>query len=379
MFTEMNDLFKNTYMAFWDDKPKELVSPAVFSSMDTIYGTKALDLITACLSRFAELIAKADDVITNEEKNVLKKIKEMIDVSRRKNIHKDDDNSLVLLQKYNYTPNLNSNEALAELEELVGMENIKNDVRELINYLKIQKIREEKGIGKTSISLHSVFCGPPGTGKTTIARIIAKVYKHLGYLGKGHLVETDRSGMVGSYVGQTSEKVDDLIKTSLDGVLFVDEAYALKPVDSDKDYGQEAIDIMLKRMEDYRDGLVIIVAGYPEEMKRFIESNSGLKSRFSKYFYSSDYTPDELFSIFNIFCNKSNYRISPNAIIKLKQILTNAYNSRDRFFGNARMARNLFEKIIQKQSNRIIDIVPLTDEILSTIEIDDVPDVIQQM
>jgi SpoVK/Ycf46/Vps4 family AAA+-type ATPase len=325
------------------------------------------------------LIAKADDVITNEEKNVLKKIKEMIDVSRRKNIHKDDDNSLVLLQKYNYTPNLNSNEALAELEELVGMENIKNDVRELINYLKIQKIREEKGIGKTSISLHSVFCGPPGTGKTTIARIIAKVYKHLGYLGKGHLVETDRSGMVGSYVGQTSEKVDDLIKTSLDGVLFVDEAYALKPVDSDKDYGQEAIDIMLKRMEDYRDGLVIIVAGYPEEMKRFIESNSGLKSRFSKYFYSSDYTPDELFSIFNIFCNKSNYRISPNAIIKLKQILTNAYNSRDRFFGNARMARNLFEKIIQKQSNRIIDIVPLTDEILSTIEIDDVPDVIQQM
>ncbi|NJN85415.1 MAG: AAA family ATPase [Leptolyngbyaceae cyanobacterium SL_7_1] len=263
--------------------------------------------------------------------------------------------------------------ALKELEELVGMEEIKQEVKTLINFLKVQKVRMERGLAKTPVSLHAVFCGPPGTGKTTIARLMGGIYQGLGFLAKGHLVETDRAGMVAGYVGQTSKKVDDLVQSALDGVLFIDEAYALKPEGGGNDFGQEAIDVLIKRMEDYRDRLVVIVAGYTDEMTRFIESNPGLKSRFNRYFYFNDYNPDELTAIFVKIAEKSHFTVTQPARDQLRSMFYELYVNRDRTFGNGRLSRNLFEKTIERQANRLAVLSSLTDEMLTTILPEDIP------
>jgi len=264
-------------------------------------------------------------------------------------------------------------QALAELNDLVGLNNIKEEVKTLANFLKVQKIRQDRGLAKTSISLHSVFCGPPGTGKTTVARLISRIYQGLGFLKKGHLVETDRSGMVAGYIGKTAEKVDNIVNSALDGVLFIDEAYALVPKDAERDFGQEAIDILLKRMEDYRDRLVVIVAGYTDEMTRFIESNPGLKSRFNRYFYFDDYKPDELLAIFESMASKSHFKLTSETRAKLLRLFEELYVRRDRTFGNARVARNLFEKSIERQANRLAVLSSFTDEVLTTLLPEDIP------
>ncbi len=264
-------------------------------------------------------------------------------------------------------------QALTELNDLVGMDNIKEEVKTLANFLKVQKIRQERGLANTSVSLHSVFCGPPGTGKTTIARLISRIFQGLGFLKKGHLVETDRAGMVAGYIGQTAKRVDELVNSALDGVLFIDEAYALVPSDSGRDFGQEAIDVLLKRMEDYRDRLVVIVAGYTDEMTAFIESNPGLKSRFNRYFYFNDYQPEELLAIFDKFCEKSHFKLIPATHEKLMKLFEELYVNRDRTFGNARIVRNLFEKSIERQANRLAVLSNFTDEILTTLLPEDIP------
>jgi SpoVK/Ycf46/Vps4 family AAA+-type ATPase len=244
-------------------------------------------------------------------------------------------------------------DVLKELDLFTGMDGIKRDVRSLINLLKIQKQRENQGLSVIKPSLHMVFTGPPGTGKTTVARIMGRVFKSLGALEQGHIIETDRSGLVAGYVGQTAIKVDEIVQKAQNGILFIDEAYTLSPPDGQDSFGQEAIDTLLKRMEDFRDSLVIIVAGYEEEMQRFIESNPGFKSRFNKYISFEDYKPGELIQIFKSVVSKNNYEADDYLINALSDKFIQLYNNRTKSFGNGRVVRNIFEKIVENQSNRL--------------------------
>ena len=262
--------------------------------------------------------------------------------------------------------------ALEQLNNLVGMQNVKDEINTLINFLNIQKLREGKGLASISVTLHSVFCGPPGTGKTTVARLIGEIYKQLGVLSKGHVIETDRSGLVAGYVGQTAIKTDAVIESALDGVLFIDEAYALKPEEARDNFGQESIDTLLKRMEDHRDRLVVIVAGYSEEMSRFIDANPGLKSRFNKYFYFDDYNPSELLTIFEKICEQNHFKLTEKARKVLFNTLTDLYVNRDKKFGNGRLVRNIFEKTIERQANRLIKSSRVSKEMMMTIMPEDI-------
>lgn len=241
---------------------------------------------------------------------------------------------------------------IEELNSLIGLDDVKEEVKTLANIVKIQKQREEQGLKNASISYHCVFSGSPGTGKTTVARILARIYKDLGVIKKGHLVETDRSGLIGEYVGQTGPKTNHLIDSALGGVLFIDEAYAL--LDSKGGgYGEEAVATLLKRMEDDRDNLVVIVAGYKNEMKRFIDSNPGLQSRFNRYIDFPDYTGDELYKIFMMRAKKYKYELDPDADQYLRETLDYVVSHKSKNFGNGRYVRNLFEVCTTQQANRL--------------------------
>ena len=265
-------------------------------------------------------------------------------------------------------------EAMAELDELVGLEVVKKDVDSLVNLVKVRALRKERGLKCPDMSFHLVFSGNPGTGKTTVARIVGKIYSALGILSKGHLVEVDRSGLVAGYVGQTAIKTQEVIGKALGGVLFIDEAYTLAPENADKDFGQEAIDTILKAMEDHRDDFVVIVAGYASLMPRFIDSNPGLKSRFNKYLYFEDYNGDQLYEIFLGRVQRNDYRLSDEAAAAVKEHLQELYEDRDDNFGNARDVRNLFEKIVANQADRVAQLESPSDEELLTITVEDLKD-----
>ena len=259
-----------------------------------------------------------------------------------------------------------------ELDELIGLGSVKQEVRSLANFVKLQKEREAKGLKTAKVSYHLVFYGSPGTGKTTVARIVGRIYKDLGVLKKGHTVETDRAGLCGQYVGQTGPKTDSVVAKALDGVLFIDEAYSLVPEGgAGNDYGQEAISTILKRMEDYRDRLVVIVAGYKDEMQRFINSNPGLQSRFNRYIDFPDYTGGELTDIFKMYMKKNQYAVSKETEAYLKTRFDYVVEHKDRNFGNARYARNVFEKSIQAQANRLASEKNLDKDKLTELTIED--------
>lgn len=258
-------------------------------------------------------------------------------------------------------------EALAQLDGLCGLEQVKADVHSLINLVKVRKLRQEAGLPTPPLSLHMVFMGNPGTGKTTVARLLAQIYKAMGVLPQGQLVEVDRAGLVAGFVGQTALKTAQVLESAIGGILFIDEAYALTPGDSPNDFGREAIEVLLKGMEDHRQDLIVIVAGYTHLMGRFIASNPGLESRFNKYLYFDDYSGEELMEIFTSLCQKNSYALAPETQEAAAALFTQLFQERDENFGNARDVRNTFEKAVSRQADRVAALDAPTREDLMTL------------
>ena len=266
-------------------------------------------------------------------------------------------------------PQIQLDRVLCELDELVGIDEVKEKVHQTANFARLQQTRIARGLKAIATSYHSVYTGNPGTGKTTVARLMGRIYQALGVLKKGHLIECDRSALVAEYVGQTAVKTNEIIDRALDGILFIDEAYTLAK--QSEDFGQEAIDTLLKRMEDNRDRLIVIVAGYPEEMETFIHSNPGLHSRFNRFVEFPDYNALELCQIFSLLCRKNDLRLAPNLKERLIHHFTFLHGQRDEHFGNARLVRNCFEEVVNAQANRLsTNLDPDPETLVNLVETD---------
>jgi hypothetical protein len=266
--------------------------------------------------------------------------------------------------------------ALSELNDLVGLDPVKNEITNLANLVRMQQRRAEAGLKTVQVGLHAVFTGAPGTGKTTVARLYARLLKELGLLTKGHLVEVDRSGLVAGFSGQTAIKTDEVIARALDGVLFIDEAYSLTPESGDDHFGEEAVQVLLKRMEDYRKRLVVVVAGYTEDMERFVGSNPGLASRFARNVEFPNYTAEQMVEILVRMANSSQYQLDET----LKGLLWNHFEQRcaraGKDFGNAREVRNLFEQLVLAHSNRLATMDQPSTNDLTTFTAEDLKDAV---
>jgi SpoVK/Ycf46/Vps4 family AAA+-type ATPase len=359
-----NDIDTKIRITDYFDKMKEIQLPSGFilKALETKSNAFLLKAYKEFIIQFSQGIIAADQNISNHEMSAIAEITAQVSSGAFGELNNEN---TVAMANSSSTNNVTQSvgekiekdekieDVLAELESFTGMDGIKRDVRSLINLLKIQKQRESQGLSVVKPSLHMVFTGPPGTGKTTVARIMGRVFKALGVLKTGQIIEIDRSGLVAGYVGQTAIKVDEVVQKAQDGILFIDEAYTLSPSDGQDSFGQEAIDTLLKRMEDNRDSLVVIVAGYEEEMQRFIESNPGFKSRFNKYISFDDYKPEELIEIFVSIVKKNKYIANEELILLLHSKFSELYNARTKSFGNGRVVRNLFEKIVENQSNRL--------------------------
>jgi SpoVK/Ycf46/Vps4 family AAA+-type ATPase len=261
----------------------------------------------------------------------------------------------------------------AQLHRLVGLQKVKQRVDTLINTIRVRQLRQKHNLPVPPISFHMVFTGNPGTGKTTVARLMSKILKKAGVLRKGHIVEVDRSGLVAGFVGQTALKVNERVQTALGGVLFIDEAYALVVGRGAEDFGHEAVDVLVKSMEDNRDNLIVIVAGYPREMREFVDSNPGLRSRFSTYIEFQDYGADEMQLIFERMCQDQGYTLTPAAQERAKELFSEAIALKTETFANARDVRNLFEETLTHHANRLASIAEPTQQDLVQLEAADLP------
>jgi SpoVK/Ycf46/Vps4 family AAA+-type ATPase len=351
--------------------------------------------------RLANLVAKIDGQVCREETDALRTIQQEIDVHLHRlpleepKSHDADrklaghamqrvaEESTQVNQQYalqdSGTIDLHSEDStesledtLAELDSLIGLTAVKREIQTLTNFLNLQKHREAAGLPKDELSLHMVFMGNPGTGKTTVARIVGRILKALGLLKRGHLVETDRSGLVAEFAGQTGPKTNRKIDEALDGVLFIDEAYSLVASKQEDAYGMEAIQTLVKRIEDDRDRLVVILAGYPDPMQDLLESNPGLTSRFNTKMTFDDYSPSELGYIYQRMCGINHYELPARTRGKLLLGFHWLYESRDQHFGNGRLARNIFEDSLRCLANRIADVTPVTRELLTVLHPEDV-------
>ena len=333
------------------------------------YSQSLRDQYIVLMYRFMSLVAKSDGTVTPEEAKWLNRIVSFISAETPDTSL--NDTALNSAASVSVSGTTTKSGAVDELNGLIGLGRVKEEISTLVNFIRIQKMREEQGLKIPPLSYHCVFTGNPGTGKTTVARIVAKIYKELGILTKGHLIETDRSGLIAEYVGQTAVKTNKLIDEALDGILFIDEAYSLVS-DSSNDYGKEAIATLLKRMEDNRDRLVVILAGYTNEMRKFIDANPGLQSRFNRYIEFDDYTADELYQIFMVNAGKYEYKLSSEADAVLRKAMEDAVAGKDKNFGNGRFVRNVFEKVIELQANRLASVGAVNGEILSTLLPEDI-------
>ena len=344
--------------------------------------------------RAANLVAKADGKLSEGEARVLHSIQEQLDTHLRSIPYAELDHDHAqevgtqavkqirsgaqeLRQKCELdsdskppplppqAPKLTLEDARAELDKLIGLDGIKKEVDSLINYLVLQRNRAQAGLPATPLSLHSVFTGNPGTGKTTVARIVGQILGAMNILEKGHVIETDRSGLVAEFAGQTGPKTNKKIDEALDGILFIDEAYTLIAESGDDPYGREAVQSLLKRMEDDRDRLVVVLAGYPNEIEKLLDSNPGLRSRFSRRINFEDYDPMALGRILEYMCSQNQYVLSPETRARFLLGTTWLHENRDVHFGNGRLVRNLFEDAIRNLANRIADTAPVTRELLT--------------
>ena len=331
--------------------PEIFLVSRLLSSNDTDLQRKFL----VDMYRFASITSKADNTVTEREAGWLANIMKLQEVNE----------PVVAPEPVMQNPT-------ELLDELIGLDGVKQEVETLSNFIRIQQARAAKGLKTSPVSYHCVFTGSPGTGKTTVARILAQIYKKLGVVSSGHLVETDRAGLVAEFIGQTAIKTDKVIESALDGVLFIDEAYALNG-GGENDYGKEAIATLLKRMEDYRDRLVVILAGYTANMKDFIASNPGLQSRFNRYIEFPDYSSEELLRIFEANMKKYDYLFSDGAKEHLRRYFEDEVAKKDANFGNGRFVRNVFEKTLQRQANRLAREVHLTTDKLLRIRVEDLP------
>ena len=319
---------------------------------------------------FCDLLSKADSIVGEEEEKRIGQIREWLERSYRELREEVPLNASPSTVTVSQAPDESLSDLLRELHNLTGLASVKHEVDDLVAFLKVQGIRKERGMAPASISRHLVFYGNPGTGKTTVARLLSRIYASLGFLSKGHLVETDRSGMVAGFVGQTALKTREACEKALGGVLFIDEAYTL--AGKEQDFGQEAIDTLLKFMEDNRDDLVVVVAGYPDKMAGFLDSNPGIRSRFTRFMNFQDYTPEELSNIFAGFCKEGGFTLSDGALAKARAIFEEQFIQRDKTFGNARFARNLFEQCLVRHARRITKVDNITDAMLTLLDDDDV-------
>lgn len=340
---------------------------------DITYGTQHSLQVARFYYNFLLSAANVDGVISADEKLLLSEIHKYLFEELPATLSEDEsveDKNIELDEPKVAESISNSLNPRGELENLIGLKSVKEIISTLVNKVQINKVREEKGLPKVEMSLHMVFTGNPGTGKTTVARLVGAILKELGALEKGHLIEVDRASLVAGYVGQTAIKTTTVIKAAIGGVLFVDEAYALTA--GNDSYGDEAINTLLKGMEDNRTNLVVIVAGYTNEMEKFVNSNPGLRSRFDHFVEFPDYSVSELTDIFTEICNSVNMRVSDDGLVAFQDVIKSLHGEGSLKNGNARFVRKFFQAAASAQANRLAMLSNFTDYDLQTLTAGDI-------